>query len=70
MGLPKKDVEGGVVPRGSPAESFGKFLARKGVLSQKELEDATQYLVVVGGRLGTNLVDLGYLGIEDLDRYP
>jgi hypothetical protein len=57
------------VPRGSPAESFGKFLARKGVLSQKELEDATQSLVVVGGRLGTNLVDLGYLGIEELDRY-
>ena len=57
------------MPRGSPAESFGKFLARKGVLSQKELEDATQYLVVVGGRLGTNLVDLGYLGIEELDRY-
>jgi hypothetical protein len=57
------------VPRGSPTESFGKFLARKGVLSQKELEDATQYLVVVGGRLGTNLVDLGYLGIEELDGY-
>jgi hypothetical protein len=50
-------------------ESFGKFLARKGVLTQKELEEATQYLVVVGGRLGTNLVDLGYLGIEELDRY-
>ena len=57
------------MPRGSPTESFGKFLARKGVLSQQELEDATQYLVVVGGRLGTNLVDLGYLGIEELDRY-
>jgi hypothetical protein len=34
-----------------------------------ELEDAVQNLVVVGGRLGTNLVDLGYLGIEELDRY-
>jgi len=50
-------------------ESFGKFLARKRVLTQSELEEATQYLVVVGGRLGTNLVDLGYLGIEELDRH-
>ena len=54
------------MPRESRAESFGKFLARKGVLSQKELEEATQSLVVVGGRLGTNLVDLGTLGIEEL----
>jgi hypothetical protein len=50
-------------------ESFGKFLARKGVVTQKQLEEATQYLVVVGGRLGTNLVDLGYLSIEALDRH-
>ena len=57
------------MPRESRAESFGKFLARKGVLSQKELEEATQSLVVVGGRLGTNLVDLGTLGIEELDRH-
>ncbi len=49
-------------------ESFGKFLAKKGVLSKEQLDEATEYLVVVGGRLGTNLVDLGMLDIEDLDR--
>ncbi len=49
-------------------ESFGKFLAKKGVLSKEQLDEATEYLVVVGGRLGTNLVDLGMLDIEELDR--
>ncbi len=49
-------------------ETFGKFLAAKGVLSKEQLGEATEYLVVVGGRLGTNLVDLGLLDIEELDR--
>lgn len=49
-------------------ESFGKFLIRKGLLTDAQLEEATQGLVVVGGRLGTNAVELGYLEIEELDR--
>ncbi len=48
-------------------ESFGKFLAQKGVLSKEQLYEATEYLVVVGGRFGTNLIDLGMLGIEEVD---
>ena len=50
-------------------ESFGKFLAKKGVLSREQIGEATEYLVVVGGRLGTNLVDLGLMEIEELDRW-
>lgn len=48
-------------------ESFGKYLGRKGIVSPEQLEEATEALVLVGGRLGTNLVELGYLGIEELD---
>ncbi len=50
-------------------ESFGKFLARKGILTPDQLDWATQSLVVVGGRLGTNIVELGYLTVEELDDY-
>jgi hypothetical protein len=48
-------------------ESFGKFLARKGILTPDQLDWATQSLVVVGGRLGTNIVELGYLTVEEVD---
>ncbi len=50
-------------------ESFGKYLARKGIVNPEQLEEATQALVLVGGRLGTNLVELGHLGMAELDRH-
>lgn len=50
-------------------ESFGKFLAGKGILTPDQLDWATQSLVVVGGRLGTNIVELGYLTVEEVDDY-
>ena len=48
--------------------SFGQYLARVGAVSREALCEATEALVIVGGRLGTNLVDLGCLEVEELDR--
>ena len=50
-------------------EPFGKYLTRTGVISAKQLEDATQTLVVFGGRLGSHLVELGHLEPDDLERH-
>ena len=50
-------------------ESFGKYLLKKAIVSPDQLEEATQALVLVGGRLGTNLVELGHLGMDELDRH-
>ncbi len=50
-------------------ESFGKFLIRRGFISAEDLEEATHAMVVVGGRLGTNVVDLGGRGNQVLDGY-
>lgn len=49
-------------------ESFGRFLVRRGVVTSEQLAEATESLVVVGGRIGTHLVELGHLDMEDLDR--
>lgn len=50
-------------------ESFGKYLLKKAIVSPDQIEEATQALVLVGGRLGTNLVELGHLGMDELDRH-
>lgn len=49
--------------------TFGKYLAEIGAISREQLDEATDSLVVTGGRLGTNLLELGHLGIEELDRH-
>jgi len=46
---------------------FGKFLLERRVLTRPQLEEATQSQVVFGGRLGTSLVELGYLRIDELE---
>jgi len=48
---------------------FGTYLLKSGVLKRSEIEDALQARVVYGGRLGTNLLELGYLALDDLARY-
>lgn len=50
-------------------EKFGQYLLRHEVISQEQLNEALQCQVIFGGRLGTNLVELGYLGLDDLGRY-
>jgi MshEN domain len=45
---------------------FGTYLLKSGVLKRSEIEDALQARVVYGGRLGTNLLELGYLALDEL----
>ena len=48
---------------------FGTYLLESGALKRSEVEDALQARVVYGGRLGTNLLELGYLALDDLARH-
>lgn len=50
-------------------EIFGKFLMRQRALTRAQLDEATQSQVVFGGRLGTNLVELGYLRLDELEQH-
>lgn len=47
---------------------IGEVLLRLGTISDAQLEDGLRAQVMWGGRLGTNLVDLGYLQLDDLSR--
>ena len=46
----------------------GEVLLRVGAISEAQLEDGLRAQVMWGGRLGTNLVDLGYLQLDDLSK--
>jgi hypothetical protein len=48
---------------------IGNFLCEQGVLNQQELEEALRFQAVYGGRIGTCLLDLGYLVVEELAAY-
>lgn len=50
-----------------PELTFGKFLVEAGVLTARDLEEATQNLVLYGGRLGTSLVEAGVLTVPELE---
>jgi hypothetical protein len=50
-------------------EIFGKFLMRRGALTRAQIDEATQSQVVFGGRLGTNLIELGYLRLEEVEKH-
>jgi hypothetical protein len=54
---------------GKRASSFGEYLLNEGVCSRELLERATRHTTVYGGRLGTNLVELGALDIDGLERH-
>jgi len=47
-------------------KTFGHYLVEQGVITKGQFEEATQSRVVFGGRLGTNLAELGYMRIEDI----
>jgi hypothetical protein len=49
------------------AASFGRYLLDRGVLPEAQLEQATQVMVVFGGRLGTVLVEAGHLTQEQVE---
>ena len=65
-------MDGGAGPitkrMATSSPSFGKYLATKGLISPEQLDEATQALVVFGGRLGTNLIELGYLRIDQVEQ--
>ena len=45
---------------------LGAYLVEKGVISREQLEQALQAQVVYGGRLGTNIVELGLFELDQL----
>ena len=47
-----------------PEFGLGAYLVQRGVLSREQLGQALQSQVVYGGRLGTNLVELGFLSLD------
>lgn len=47
---------------------IGDLLLRQGAITQSELEEALKYQVIFGGKLGTNLIEMGVLGEEDITR--
>jgi len=51
------------------AKSFGTYLLHRGVCSREQLEHATRNTSVYGGRLGTSLVELGALEIDEMERH-
>jgi hypothetical protein len=50
------------------ALKLGDLLLQEGVISPAELEEALKYQVIFGGRLGTNLIEMGALEEEDITR--
>jgi hypothetical protein len=56
-------------PSGRSMEKFGSYLLRNKILTDAQLDEAVQSQVIFGGRLGTNLAELGYLNLDDLCRY-
>ena len=47
-------------------QPFGDWLAERGVVTAAQLEEARRSQSVYGGRLGTNLIELGILGLTDV----
>ena len=54
---------------GAFVATFGRYLLERGVLGRAQLEDATQVMVIFGGRLGTILVEAGLLGVEEVEAH-
>jgi hypothetical protein len=50
-------------------EKLGSYLLRNSILSDAQLDEAVQSQVIFGGRLGTNLAELGYVSLRDLRGY-
>jgi hypothetical protein len=50
-------------------KTFGHYLVEQGVITKDQFEEATQSRVVFGGRLGTNLAELGYMRVGDIGRH-
>ena len=49
--------------------AIGELLVGDGICTLQQIEDAVRNQVIMGGRIGTNLVELGVLDEETLARY-
>jgi hypothetical protein len=50
-------------------EQLGAILVRHGLITPEQLDEALEAQVIFGGRLGTNLVDLGFLSVDEIGRF-
>ncbi|MFA5516225.1 MAG: hypothetical protein WDA20_08050 [Desulfuromonadales bacterium] len=50
------------------AEKIGEVLIQEGLITQTDLEEALKSQVIYGGKLGTNLIEMGFLSEEDFGR--
>ncbi|MDF1579653.1 MAG: hypothetical protein P1P74_02615 [Desulfuromonadales bacterium] len=48
------------------ATQLGDYLLQKGFITNEDLEEALQYQVIYGGKLGTNLLEMGLIDEEEL----
>ncbi|MBJ6764217.1 hypothetical protein JGU66_25865 [Myxococcaceae bacterium JPH2] len=48
------------------AEKLGAILVRKGLITQAQLDEALNSQLIYGGRLGSHLVEMGWLDIDTL----
>lgn len=51
------------------AQTLGQLLVHARVINTQQLEEAIQAQVIFGGRLGTNLIELGHVDIGTLSRF-
>ncbi len=51
------------------ALKLGELLVKEGVINRKQLEEALKCQVIFGGRLGTNLIEMGLIGEHELVRH-
>src|SRR3954464_6903123 len=51
------------------AVKLGTMLVREGVITPHQLEEALRTQVLYGGRLGTNLVELGYVDADAMTEW-
>jgi hypothetical protein len=51
------------------AMKLGALLVREGVVSPEQLDEALKLQTLYGGRLGTNLVELGYIDVDVLAQW-
>jgi hypothetical protein len=48
------------------ATMLGDYLLKKGFITNEDLEEALQYQVIYGGKLGTNLLEMGLIDDDEL----
>ncbi|MBI3994943.1 MAG: hypothetical protein HY349_03080 [Nitrospirae bacterium] len=51
------------------AERLGEYLVKAGRITEGQLASALERQVMMGGRLGTNLIELGFLSENDLTQF-